>query len=78
MKTRESGMAKKDIWNSFFNPEMILNKLELSTVRGDTVEFGCGYGIFALPVARRIQGTLHGFDIEKEIPRETWHHYHPN
>ena len=31
------------------------------------VEFGCGYGIFSLEAARRIQGTVLGFDIEIEL-----------
>lgn len=31
------------------------------------VEFGCGYGTFTLEAARRIRGTVLGFDIESEL-----------
>ncbi len=30
----------------------------------DAVDFGCGYGTFAIPAAKQIQGKLHGFDID--------------
>jgi SAM-dependent methyltransferase len=32
---------------------------------------GCGYGTFTLPVAQRIRGTLHAFDIEPEMIEHT-------
>ncbi len=33
----------------------------------DAVEFGCGYGTFAVPVAQRIQGVLHALDVEPDM-----------
>lgn len=64
MKTRESGMPDEGMWQTFFDPEAVLTALGLDGAVGDAVDFGCGYGTFALPAARRIHGTLHGFDIE--------------
>ncbi len=70
MKTRESGMPEEEIWREFFDPEAILTALGLTREVGDAVDFGCGYGTFAIPAARRIQGTLHGFDIEPAMIEE--------
>lgn len=64
MKTRESGMPDEATWRTFFSPEAIFDEMGLSAETGDTVDFGCGYGTFSLPAARRIRGSLHGFDIE--------------
>jgi SAM-dependent methyltransferase len=70
MKTRESGMPDEAMWRTFFDPEAIFDALELTAETGDTVDFGCGYGTFSLPAARRIRGTLHGFDIEAAMIAE--------
>jgi len=67
MKTRESGMPEEAVWSRFFDPEAIFEALQLGADTGDTVDFGSGYGTFALPAARRIRGTLIGFDIEAEM-----------
>ena len=64
MKTRESGMPDEAMWRTFFDPKSIFDALQLTADTGDTVDFGCGYGTFSLPAARRIRGVLHGFDIE--------------
>lgn len=31
------------------------------------LEFGCGYGTFTLPAARRVQGRVYALDIEPEM-----------
>lgn len=64
MKVRESGMPESERWQSFFDPERVLDALGLTAAVGDAVDFGCGYGTFALPAAARIRGTLHAFDID--------------
>ena len=64
MKTRESGMPERELWDTFFEPNAILTALGLTESTGNTVDFGCGYGTFAIPAAQRIAGTLYGFDIE--------------
>ncbi|MFA4944802.1 MAG: class I SAM-dependent methyltransferase [Lentisphaeria bacterium] len=70
MKTRESGMPDEAMWRTFFNPGAIFDALGLTAETGDTVDFGCGYGTFSLPAARRIRGVLHGFDIEAAMITE--------
>jgi SAM-dependent methyltransferase len=64
MKARESGMPDEKMWQSFFNPEVILTALKLDNRICDAADFGCGYGTFTLPAALRIKGTLYGFDID--------------
>lgn len=64
MKVRESGMPEAEMWHTFFAPEVILNALKLTSDVRDAADFGCGYGTFSIPAAKRIQGTLHGFDID--------------
>lgn len=67
MKVRESGMPDEILWESFFNTEIALSELEVSPEIKELVEIGCGYGIFTLPAARRIKGTIYAFDIEEEM-----------
>jgi ubiquinone/menaquinone biosynthesis C-methylase UbiE len=64
MKTRESGMPDEDRWNSFFAPGSILDHLGLSQNCQCVVDVGCGYGIFSIPAAQRIKGTVYAIDIE--------------
>jgi ubiquinone/menaquinone biosynthesis C-methylase UbiE len=64
MKVRESGMPEQDTWDSFFDEELILDKLQLDPTISDVAEFGFGYGTFTIPAARKISGTLHTFDLD--------------
>src|SRR5579885_1451544 len=38
---------------------------------GDVVEFGCGYGTFTLPAARRMTGRVYALDIEPAMVTAT-------
>jgi SAM-dependent methyltransferase len=71
MKVRDSGMPDQDYWESLFDIPAILDGLGLGARINDAVEVGCGYGTFTLPVARRIRGTLHTFDIEPAMVAQT-------
>ena len=51
MRTRESGMPEEPVWSSFFDPEATLRTLGVRPQSGDVVDFGCGYGTFAIPAA---------------------------
>lgn len=64
MKLRDSGMPEEDYWETLLRPDEALDGLGLSGVAGDAAEFGCGYGTFTLPLARRVAGTLWAYDIE--------------
>lgn len=70
MKTRESGMPDDAMWRTFFDPEAVLTALRLTPEVRAAVDFGCGYGTFAIPAARRIRGTLYGFDIDSTMIAE--------
>lgn len=70
MKTRESGMPEDALWRTFFDPEAILTALGLDDGVGEAADFGCGYGTFAVPAARRIRGKLHALDIDPEMVAE--------
>jgi len=60
-------MPEPDAWDSYFEPELILEKLGLTSSCHDVVEFGCGYGTFTIPAARRVAGTVHALDIDASM-----------
>jgi len=64
MLVRESSMPEREIWETFFAAEKILDRFALT---GDIAELGCGYGTFTLPLARRTAGTVHAIDIDPEM-----------
>lgn len=64
-------MPPQEQWDSFFDPERILDELRLDSSRNDVVEFGCGYGTFTLPAARRIGGTLIALDLDPAMVEAT-------
>lgn len=70
MKIREGGMPPEDMWKSYYDPEHILNELGLTRDCKDVVDFGCGYGTFAIPAAQIVTGTVYAFDIEAELIME--------
>ena len=65
MKIRESGMPAETQWAGFFDCEAVIGKLLGATaLRGNIIEFGCGYGSFTVPAARRTRGLVTALDIE--------------
>ena len=62
-KGRESGMPDEDYWSSFFDPECILKKLDCIGPK-NVLEFGCGYGNFAIAASRLITKSIYTFDID--------------
>lgn len=67
MKGRESGMPEEAYWATFFDPEAALDRLLVGASAGHLVEFGCGFGTFTLPAARRTAGIVTALDIEAEM-----------
>ena len=65
-KGRESGMPEAEVWQEFFDPAHILDRLDCDHP-GNVVEFGCGYGLFTVEAARRSSGTVYALDIEPEM-----------
>jgi ubiquinone/menaquinone biosynthesis C-methylase UbiE len=60
-------MPEEIIWASFFDVDLILSELYIDSDIKDLVEIGCGYGTFTIPSAKKINGKLYAFDIEKEM-----------
>jgi SAM-dependent methyltransferase len=68
MKGRESGMPEEVDWQSFYDADCIIDKLECPKSNRESIaEFGSGYGTFTFPAAKRISGVVHAFDIEPEL-----------
>lgn len=70
-KVRDSGMPDRELWEQFFDAPAILDALHCRSVRGDAVEFGCGYGTFTVPAAQRISGSVYALDIEPAMVAAT-------
>lgn len=71
MKARDSGMPARDYWETLLDVPRILDALRIGSAIADAVELGCGYGTFTVPIAQRIAGTLHAFDIDPEMIERT-------
>lgn len=67
MKYRESGMPEEQLWDDFFNPEQILDKMGIDKNIDTLLDIGCGYGTFLIPSANLVRGTVIGIDIEDEM-----------
>ncbi|WDL98799.1 class I SAM-dependent methyltransferase [Alicyclobacillus sp. ALC3] len=64
-KYRESGMPSEDIWEGYYEPEVILRQLKVDKRVDTFVDVGCGYGTFLLPASRLVSGTAIGIDIDR-------------
>jgi SAM-dependent methyltransferase len=57
-------MPSVEQWESYFDAAGTLEALGCRNLSGDAVEFGCGYGTFTIPLARRVVGTVFALDID--------------
>jgi SAM-dependent methyltransferase len=68
MKGRESGMPDEAYWQTFYDADCIVEKLECAKEKTESIaEFGSGYGTFTFPAAKRTSGQVYAFDIEPEL-----------
>jgi len=67
MKVRDSGMPPHNYWETLFDVPAILDAFGFGPQTGAVAELGCGYGTFTLPLARRVGGAVHAFDIERDM-----------
>lgn len=67
MKYRESGMPSEQMWDTFFNPNEVLNKMGIDQHTRTLIDVGCGYGTFLFPIAERIGTKAIGIDIDPEM-----------
>ena len=71
MKLRESGMPPQDYWESLLDVPRILDAFGFGPETGDVAELGCGYGTFTVPLAQRIRGIVHTFDLDPVMTTST-------
>jgi ubiquinone/menaquinone biosynthesis C-methylase UbiE len=71
MRIRESGMPDEAQWATFFSPTKILAMLGLRSTHREVIDFGCGYGTFAVPSATIAQGPVHAIDIDPAMVEAT-------
>jgi SAM-dependent methyltransferase len=67
MKVRDSGMPEEERWSDFFEPEAVPRVFGLDRGVETLVDFGCGYGTFAVAAAKLIPGIVRALDIEPEM-----------
>lgn len=67
MKYRESGMPSEKMWDTFFNPIEILNKMDINKQIKTIIDVGCGYGTFLFPIAELVSTRAIGIDIDNEM-----------
>jgi 2-polyprenyl-3-methyl-5-hydroxy-6-metoxy-1,4-benzoquinol methylase len=67
MKFRESGMPDQEMWDQFFNSDVILDELGLRDLTPNIADLGCGYGTFTIPAARKNKGMIYALDIEEDM-----------
>jgi SAM-dependent methyltransferase len=71
VKTRDIGMPDEELWASFFAPAQRLAMLGLNAKVGNAVDFGCGYGTFAVPAAKLVRGIVYALDIDPAMVAAT-------
>ncbi len=64
-------MPEEAYWESLFDIPLVLDRLKIDHTVNHVAELGCGYGTFTLPVARRIEGIVFTFDIERTMIART-------
>jgi SAM-dependent methyltransferase len=67
MRVPDSGMPEEAYWNRLFDIPLILEWLNIESIVDPIVEFGCGYGTFTIPIAKRTMQTLHAYDIDPSM-----------
>ena len=71
VKLRESGMPEEAYWETLLDVPLNLDRLGIDARLRDVAEFGCGYGTFTVPVAKRISGSVTTFDIDGAMIERT-------
>lgn len=64
-------MPDEQMWDTFFDPDAILDTLGIQHTGGNIADFACGYGTFTIPVARRTKGIVYAIDIDESMIRIT-------
>lgn len=67
VKYRESGMPTEQMWDTFFNPNAVLNLMDIDKQIRILIDIGCGYGTFLLPIAELVSTKAVGIDVDEEM-----------
>lgn len=60
-------MPEETIWSKYFDPEPILQQMEVTRDLQSIVDLGCGFGTFSIPASQIVNGTVHAFDIDQSM-----------
>lgn len=60
-------MPEETIWSKFFDPEYILQQMEVTHDLNSIVDLGCGFGTFSIPASQIVNETVHAFDIDQNM-----------
>jgi ubiquinone/menaquinone biosynthesis C-methylase UbiE len=55
------------MWSKFFDPEQILQQMEVGNDLQSVVDLGSGFGTFSIPASEMIKGEVHAFDIDLDM-----------
>lgn len=68
MKVRDSGMPKKEYWDSFFDTQKLIDRFfDKKIINEDIVEFGSGYGTFTFHTSFYTRKFIYALDIEDKL-----------
>ena len=67
MKFRDSSMPPEEVWNTFFNPQSVINKMRIDNKIETLLDVGCGYGTFLFSIAEIIDAKVIGVDIDEQM-----------
>ena len=59
-------MPEKDQWESYFSPLEIFKKFALDSNAGPILDFACGFGTFAIPLAKITKKQIYCVDINSD------------
>lgn len=63
-------MPEEPVWSKFFDPDLILQQMEVTSDLHTIVDLGCGFGTFSIPASQIVKNKVHAFDIDKEMIRQ--------
>jgi ribosomal protein L11 methylase PrmA len=64
MKVRDSGMPEESMWTVFFDPQLILQLMDITSEIHTIADLGCGFGTFSIPAANIVSGKVLAYDID--------------
>ena len=57
----------ESLWIQYFDPDKILQDMEITSEIHSIADLGCGFGTFTIPASRLIDGKIHAFDIDEDM-----------